>query len=383
MNTLLLFTIAILPVVLILKYIHGKDKNKEPISLLVKLFFAGVASCFLVLLISMVLEPIFPFMQIDLSSPETSFLDVFLYSFIGVALIEEFCKFSMTYVLGYRHKAFDEAFDIVVYSIFVAIGFAGFENILYVLPNGIGTGISRGLLAVPGHACDGLFMGCYLSLAKLAAVRKDKIEERDNIIKSIAIPTVLHGIYDFCCFIGSDLFFIVFIIFVITMYIIAIKKINYLSKNNKLLHEKAKPIVSVEEKNIDTKTVTDNSNINNDSKSTVDEQNYYNRTPRSNDKSDYFTMPPVQPIPSVSSKSENFKFEASGVPYIPETLQAGAASYLKEPFVHEEVPITQETIIEPIPELPLENLDQEKFCVYCGAKVEGEYCSICGHKTKE
>lgn len=385
MNSLLLFTIAILPVGLILKYIHGKDKNKEPISLLIKLFLAGVASCFLVVLISSILEPIFPFMQIDVSSPNNNFLDVLLYSFIGVALIEEFCKFSMTYALGYRHKEFDEAFDIVVYSIFVAIGFAGFENILYVLPNGVSTGISRGLLAVPGHACDGLFMGYYLSLAKLAAVRKDKVEERDNIIKSIVIPTALHGIYDFCCFIGSNLFFIVFIIFVISMYIIAIKKINYLAKNNRKLHERAKPVKEIEEKQTEEKTSdTKFTESSTSPKTATEEANYYNKTPRSNYQSDYFTITPMQPIPSINTKSENFKFEESGVPYIPETLQENEASYLKEPFVREEAPPIQNTEIEPIPELSEEEITPSgKFCVYCGARLEGEYCSVCGHKSKE
>ncbi len=381
MNSLLLFAIAILPALLILKYIHGKDKNKEPISLLVKLFFAGVASCFLVLLISTLLEPIFPFMQLDLSAPDNNFLDVLLYSFIGVALVEEFCKFAMTYALGYRHKDFDEAFDIVVYAIFVAIGFAGFENILYVMPNGISTGISRGLLAVPGHACDGLFMGYYLSLAKLASVRKDKVEERDNIIKSILIPTALHGIYDFCCFMGSNVFFIVFIIFVISMYIVAIKKINYLSKNNRKLREPLKPKTQVEEAKPAAKEVKNTK----EETTVVEEANYYNKTPKSNEKSDYFTMPPVKPVPSLNSNSDNFKFEESGVPYIPEMLQATEASYLKEPFVHEEASIPQKTQNEPIPELSEEQLNSasNKFCVYCGAKIEGDYCSVCGHKIKE
>lgn len=382
MNSLLLFAIAILPVVLILKYIHQKDKNKEPISLLIKLFLAGVASCFLVILISTILEPIFPFMQIDVSSPNNNFLDVLLYSFVGVALIEEFCKFSMTYALGYRHKEFDEAFDIVVYSIFVAIGFAGFENILYVLPNGIRTGISRGLLAVPGHACDGLFMGYYLSLAKLAAIKKDKTEERENIIKSIIIPTVLHGIYDFCCFIGNNLFFIVFIVFIIFLYIIAIRKINYLSKNNKKLYEKKSPIgkeESTKEKEEETLT-----GANEKAKTVTEEANYYNKTPRSNEKSDYFTITPMQPIPSLNTKSDNFRFEESGVPYIPEMLQTGEGLELKEPFVREEAPPSQNSIVEPIPELSEEQIaNSGKFCVYCGAKLEGNYCVVCGHESKE
>ena len=37
---------------------------------------------------------------------------------------------------------------------------------MYVYENGFVVGIVRALLAVPGHACDGLFMGYYLGLSK-------------------------------------------------------------------------------------------------------------------------------------------------------------------------------------------------------------------------
>ena len=48
----LLLLVAILPVILLGLYIYKKDRNKEPSSLLVKLFVSGILSCFLVLAIS-------------------------------------------------------------------------------------------------------------------------------------------------------------------------------------------------------------------------------------------------------------------------------------------------------------------------------------------
>ena len=156
-TTILLFIIALLPIVVIFKYINHKDVNKEPTSLLVRLFLGGIMSCFLVLFISELLTPILPFMD---KTDESTFAEILLYSFIGVALIEEGCKFFMTYTIGYKNREFDEAYDIIVYSIFVALGFAAFENILYVVGNkSFITGITRGILSVPGHACFGLFMG--------------------------------------------------------------------------------------------------------------------------------------------------------------------------------------------------------------------------------
>lgn len=378
MNSILLLTIAIIPVILILTFIHSKDKNKEPISLLVKLFFSGVFSCFLVILISMLLSQFLPFMQIDISSGGNSFLDVFLYSFVGVALIEELCKFAMTYALGYYHKDFDEVYDIVIYAIFVALGFAGFENIMYVKNSGrIATGLFRGITAVPGHACDGLFMGYYLSLAKIAGVKKDKYEERINVAKSIFIPTVLHGIYDFCCFYGNQYIIIVFIIFIISMYIVALKKLNYIAKNNKSIFEKKVPSQI---------PVTDFDSTN---ATTVEGINYNNRISKpssAKNESEYFTIIPQQPRPTSDCKSENFKFDEQGVPYIPDLFPK--QGIIDAPIISKEqsaeyVPLTQEENI-PIPEIPLEQLEQptKNLCVYCGAELTSEYCSSCGHKAK-
>ena len=160
-----LFFLAAIPVVLILMFVYNKDKEKEPISLLVKLFFFGILSCFLVLLVSGVLELFIPFMSKELE--DQSFIETILYSFLGVALVEESCKWIMLYAGGYNHKEFDEAYDIIVYSISVSLGFAFFENICYVLaPGGIAIALIRAVSAVPGHACDAIFMGYYLSIAK-------------------------------------------------------------------------------------------------------------------------------------------------------------------------------------------------------------------------
>lgn len=379
MNSALLMVIAIIPVILILSFIQSKDKNKEPIGLLVQLFIGGVFSCFMVMMISSVLSNFLPFMNANISSGEASFLDIFLYSFIGVALIEESCKFIITYALSYRHKDFDEAYDIVVYAIFVALGFAGFENILYVVGSGkLQTGLLRGITAVPGHACDGLFMGYYLSLAKISATKKEKSDETVNIIKSIFVPVIMHGIYDFCCFYNVQYITIVFIIFVIFMYIVSLKKLSYAVKNNINLFEKKQekeevltPIASEVEKNANTTSAL---------QTAIGQKKANN--------SDYFTINPAQNIPSFNNNSDNFHFEGSSVPYIPNDFDKKditAPPVISEYQTAEYVPETEEKTDLPLPEVPLEllnpTIDKTK-CAYCGAPISGEYCSSCGHKVK-
>lgn len=227
----ILLIVAILPVILICRYIYNKDRKKEPGHLLAKLFISGIGACFLVLIVSEVLSLFLPFMNIDEAG--ASFIEVLLYSFIGIALVEEGCKLFMTYLIGYKNKEFDELYDIIVYAVFVSLGFAAFENLLYVFSSdSLTIGILRGLLSIPGHACDGLFMGYYLSLAKISALRNDKQGEKNNLVKSLLIPTVLHGIFDFCLLSGMDILILVFFVFVINLYIISIRRLKMVASNN-------------------------------------------------------------------------------------------------------------------------------------------------------
>lgn len=224
----ILLLLAVIPVIVICTYIYLKDRNKEPWSLLIKLFVLGISSCFLVLMISRVLFEIFPFMNKD--TAYMTFFEVMAYAFIGVAFIEELCKWLMVYIGSYTNKAYDELYDGIVYSVYVSLGFAFLENLLYVFKNqSIVVGISRGLLAVPGHACDAVFMGYYLSLAKVYASQGNKALEKKNLVLSVLVPTILHGIYDFCLFANIGILLIVFLAFVILLYIFSIKKIKLLA----------------------------------------------------------------------------------------------------------------------------------------------------------
>lgn len=219
--------ISFLPVFLVGRYIYKHDKNKEPMKMLLKLFVSGVFSCFLVLFISSIMGEVFPIFNADIEN-----LDLFelaIYVFVGIALVEEFCKWLMSYSIAFNNKEFEEVYDMIVYSTFVALGFAFFENFLYVLDGGVAVGILRALLAVPGHACDGVFMGYYLGLAKTSALNNRDDLKKKNILLSVLVPTIMHGIYDFCLFTGNLLLIIFFFAFVIYVYVYSIKKIKKVS----------------------------------------------------------------------------------------------------------------------------------------------------------
>ena len=226
--------ITVLPVILILVYVNSKDKNKEPTSLLLLFFLLGILASFATVGISTLLEKYIPFMNAELR--ENNFINTFLYAFIGVAFIEEFSKWIMLYLKGYKNKNFDEYYDIIVYAVFISLGFALLENIIYVLmANGEGLSVAmiRAVSAIPGHACDGIFMGYYLALAKSNNINNDKKLEKNNIILSILVPVLLHGIYDFCLMSEQMILIILISLFIIFLYYISIKKIKEVSKIRK------------------------------------------------------------------------------------------------------------------------------------------------------
>lgn len=234
--TSILFFLAALPVIIILMIVYRKDRKKEPFTLLIQFFFLGIVSCFLVIGVSDILEVFFPFMEF---TKDSSFLDILLYSFIGVALVEELCKWVMVYFKGYNNREFDEIFDIMVYSVFVSLGFAFFENIIYVFgTRNFTTALMRALSAVPGHACDAIFMGYYLCLAKKFQSKGNNQLEKRNIALSIIIPTILHGIYDYCLMSNIKILVYVFIIFIIILYTISIRKLNEISSTSFNINKK-------------------------------------------------------------------------------------------------------------------------------------------------
>ena len=222
---LLLLIISILPVFLVGLYIYKKDTNKEPKSLLIGLLFSGLLAGIVVIIVNVFMALVLSDGYISDDVSGFSFFRLFLTIFFEIALVEEFSKWFMVRFLGYRSKEYDEVYDIIVYSAFVALGFAGFENIFYVLDGGIGIGLLRGILSVPGHAAFGIFMGYYMGWAKFYK-NKDRLMYFRYMFLSIFIPSLLHTGFNFCLYVSGFSFFLIFLGLVIIIYIVAICKIN-------------------------------------------------------------------------------------------------------------------------------------------------------------
>lgn len=227
LQELLLFTLAILPIIFLGYYVYSKDNEKEPKKILIKLFIGGLIAAFLTVLITLILKKIFPYFSND--SRYYSNIGIFIYSFCIVALVEELSKFLMTYIISYKAKEFDQLYDMIVYAVFVSLGFAWIENILYVFSGGVTVALLRIFLAVPTHVSVGIFMGYYLSFAKLADINKKLYLKRKYIIYSIIIPTIFHGIYDYLLYSGNYLYLYIYLLFICFLYINAYKRIKLVS----------------------------------------------------------------------------------------------------------------------------------------------------------
>ncbi len=180
---------SIFPVVIFLYMIYQKDHEKEPFSLLFKCLMGGCLSVVLSLAISIPLGTLGGVFQ-------GNFMSSFHQSFLEAAIPEEIAKFVVLYFIVWKSKELNHSYDGIVYSVFVSLGFALIENILYVFEGGLTVAIMRAILAVPGHGLFGVMMGYYFSLARFHEGGK----RSEFLIKSLAIPILFHGAYDFLLF---------------------------------------------------------------------------------------------------------------------------------------------------------------------------------------
>lgn len=176
---------AIIPVIAFLYVVYRKDTIKEPVGLLTKCFFGGCLSILLTLVIVYMLFP-----SIEFSSPA---LNAFYQAFFHAAIPEESAKFIILYLLVWNSEEFDQHYDGIIYAVFVSMGFALVENIVYVFNYGYATAFTRGLLAVPVHGLCGICMGYFFSLARFV---EEDIHRR-YLFYSLSSAVVLHGLYDF------------------------------------------------------------------------------------------------------------------------------------------------------------------------------------------
>lgn len=235
---LILLILSIAPVIFFAYQIYKRDFDKEPKEILIKLFISGIGSAFLTLILSSFLTSLIPFFNYD--STSLNVIELIPYVFIGIALIEEFSKWIFVYNLEYNDNEFNHLYDGIVYAAFVSLGFACFENIIYVMTAGIDDGvriaIMRAILSIPGHLCFGVLMGYFLAIAKLANVNKNQSLSNKNKLFSVLAPVIAHGMFDYLLMVSdavdNDMIpLVVYFIFVVSLFLYSSRKVKQLASN--------------------------------------------------------------------------------------------------------------------------------------------------------
>lgn len=181
--TYILITVA--PALAICWYIFHKDRyEKEPLWLVVLAFGMGVFCVFPAAIGSLIGGKYF--------SISGSFINTAMYAYFVVALSEEFTKFFFLRYVLFRRKEFNEPYDGIVYAIMIGMGFAAFENILYLSDGGLNVVLFRMVTAIPAHAIFAVSMGYHVGLAKFDLTHRDEL-----LRKGLLFPILLHGTYDF------------------------------------------------------------------------------------------------------------------------------------------------------------------------------------------
>ena len=183
--------LALLPVVALLLFIYFVDRYQhEPWSQILKGVGLGALSALVVVTFLMML---------NISFNPYSMAGALGDAFINAAIPEEAGKLLMLWLLLRNNKYYDEYFDGIVYAVCVGLGFAGLENIVYLVedPDWVQIGIARGLLSVPAHFLFAVAMGYYYSLVHYQCHTTEN-EARFNKLCVIGVPVLLHGSYDAC-----------------------------------------------------------------------------------------------------------------------------------------------------------------------------------------
>ncbi len=259
----ILVGLALIPAIVLCVYIYKKDRaEKEPLSLLFLLLGLGAAICFPASLLEMGFSGILN-LTFSITADQAENLKAYLspvlcrvYQSIsavfGVALVEEGLKWLVLFLVTRKNKNFNSLFDGVIYAVFVSLGFAALENVLYSFSFGFSAAVSRMFTAVPGHMFFAVIMGTFYTrwhasknahLLEQGLIAGKYLSPQDQtgsfaanarkmLALSLILPVLVHGLYDYCLFIGTILSVSLFYVVLIALYIICFLTIRKMSKQD-------------------------------------------------------------------------------------------------------------------------------------------------------
>ena len=237
--TIIVFSL-LTTIIFIFLILYSDRKSKEPKSVIFLCLISGILPIFLSLLFGQYILP-----KLQIISPGLFDYNNNIFKVLILALVEEYSKLIVLYLILSRNKNFDDIYDGFVYSSLIALSFAAFESLIYVFnETNIDTmkslALLRGITTIPLHLICGISMGYFMGKEKFSWGTKTRVI---NLILCLIFPTFLHFIYNFTLsnivikYLNSSLLILIVIIFFIPFYLIGllfISKTKYL--NNKYIN---------------------------------------------------------------------------------------------------------------------------------------------------
>ena len=206
-----LFIIAITPAIAIIVGIYLSDRyDREPLKTLLLTYILGALA---------VIPTIFVEQFLSYFNVFPGVFGAFYTAFIVAGFTEEYFKRLVVLKTAYKTKYFNEKLDGIVYSVFSSMGFATVENVIYVVYRysyNPYIGLYRGVLSVPAHGVFAVTMGYYLSLAKFS---QEEGRKKRNYRKSLYMPIIFHGIFDFILMANIPQLTIIFLPYVVYLWL--------------------------------------------------------------------------------------------------------------------------------------------------------------------
>lgn len=215
---------AVIPAIFLMRYVYAQDSpaDREPPALLWRLALSGVYAA----LAAMVFE----WIEDGLIIPAFHIQDkmtLLIVQMVFVGITEEGAKLFFLKKRTWNNLNFNYTYDGMMYSVFVSLGFAAFENILYVFNYGLSVAFSRAIFAIPAHFGFSVIMGIMYARAKFCSSRGDSIGKGANLILGYVLAVILHAFYDTTASLNSNAGTGVFLLFVAVMYFVIYRLIRH------------------------------------------------------------------------------------------------------------------------------------------------------------
>jgi len=185
-----LVIIAFSPAILMVWFFYARSVYKPEGRLVIAGLFllGGLGSAFLALVLNQGIER---YTTLWSGSPNPLYFN--LYWWIGIGMNEEFAKMVILLIVLYPRRDFSTPMQGLLGGATVALGFAAFENVLYLVRHGPVTLLIRSVLTVPAHAFFTIPLGVAMAFSKRAATLPRKV---GWLLSGLSFSMTMHGLYN-------------------------------------------------------------------------------------------------------------------------------------------------------------------------------------------